>query len=79
MTLKTSEMKNNYSVTIGYRAVLEVSVNAESEEEAKEIALEHIELMRGRLGKGKITLNDDRYKVAGVLNMNDSWIMVQND
>jgi hypothetical protein len=68
----------NYSVTIGYRAVIEVNVKAESEEDARVLALKELEKMRGRIASRNLNLNDDYYKTAGVLNMDESWNMVQS-
>jgi len=65
----------NYQVTIGYKAVIAVSVKAESEQVAKAMALEDFERKeRGKWFKGKyIFLQDDSFSVAGAVNMDKSW------
>jgi hypothetical protein len=68
----------NYSVTIGYRAVIEVNVKTASEEDARVLALKELEKMRGRINSRNLNLNDDSYTTAGVLNMDESWNMVQS-
>jgi len=64
----------NYSVTIGYSAVIEVQLKADSEEEAKQAALELFKKQfRDKAFKGKIILGDDTYGAYGVTNMDKTW------
>lgn len=63
----------NYDVTIGYKAVICASIKAENEEQAKELALKEVEKFRTISGKSKLSLQDDTFTVAGVLDMDQSW------
>jgi hypothetical protein len=65
----------NYQVTIGYRAVITVSVSADSEESAKDKGLsKFIENERKKWFKRQdINLEDDTFGVKGVLNMDETW------
>jgi len=66
-------MKTNFDVTIGYRAVICATVKAESEEQAKEVALKEFEKFRSSANKGKLDLSNDSFEVAGVLDLDKSW------
>ncbi len=66
--------KTEYQVTIGYKAVLTTSVKADSEVDAKAIAMAEFENYRN-FGN-KIDIQDDNYKVQGVLNMTETWNML---
>lgn len=63
--------KINYQATIGYKAVITVSIKAENEEQAKKIALEEFEKYR-HYGK-KCDIQDDNFNVYGVLDMDKTW------
>lgn len=64
----------NYEVTIGYRAVITVSVKAENEEEEKKNAIKTFEKARGRLSGSKgIGLQYDRFAADGIVNMDETW------
>ena len=68
-------MKNkntNYEITIGYKAVICVHVNAENEKEAKEIALKKF---KDGNKFNKCELQDDNYKVDGICDMDATWKM----
>lgn len=67
--------KTNYQVTIGYKAVICVNVKAESEEEAKLLAIDKFEFNRERMYGKNIDLQDDCYRADGVLNMDATWNM----
>jgi len=61
-----------YQITFGYKAVITVNVKAESEAEAREKGLKKFESVRVAVSK-KASLEDDSYKVDGVLNMDETW------
>ncbi|HJV19302.1 MAG TPA: hypothetical protein VJ499_04920 [Flavisolibacter sp.] len=64
----------NYEVTIGYRAVISINVNAENEQESKQKAIEIFEKGRGRLSGSKgINIQDDRFDADGIVNMDETW------
>lgn len=64
-------MKTEYQITIGYRAVVTVTVKAESEDEAKKLGLDYFRDKRNFGAKANI--EDDSYKVDGILNMDNTW------
>jgi len=66
-------MKTNYDITIGYRAVICATVKAESEEQAKELALKEFDKFRSSSNGGKLSLSDDSFEIAGVLDLDKSW------
>lgn len=66
----------NFQVTIGYKAVLSISVKAESEEDAKDKALKIMKEARTKLTTGKMALEDDSYKADGVINTDNTWNML---
>lgn len=71
--------KSQYQITIGYKAVITVDVNASSEEEAKKKALESMKVQRDKMFKVQgFDLQDDNFKADGCLNMDETWNMVQN-
>lgn len=70
--------KTEYQITIGYKAVITVTVKAENESDAKQLALEEFKDKFQRPGSNKINIEDDNFKVDGVLNMDETWNMVQN-
>lgn len=63
--------KINFQVTIGYKAVLTVDIKAETEDQAKKMALEEFD--KYRTFGPKITLQDDNYRADGILNMDKTW------
>lgn len=63
----------NYQITFGYRAVITIDVKALSESEAKQVALLEMDKFKDRAYKGKVLLQDDTYKVDGILNMDETW------
>jgi len=71
---KTITMRN-YQITIGYKAVISVSVKANSEEEAKEKALEKFKKNKDKLFVNGIDLQDDNFKADGILDMDATWNM----
>jgi len=66
-------MKTNYDVAIGYRAVITATIKAESEEQARELALKEFEKFRSNANKGNLQLSDDSFEIAGVLDLDKSW------
>ena len=66
----------NYDITIGYKAVITVAIKANSEQEAKERAINEFVKARDKMISGKVTLNDDTFKVHGVLDMDETWNML---
>ena len=66
--------KTDYSVTIGYKAVITISVTAENEEEAKRMALEEMESVRSKFSKNKyLSLETDSFGAYGITNMDKTW------
>lgn len=65
--------KIKFQCTVGYKAVICVDVIAENEAEAKSMALKEISKMQDRAYKGKVVLQDDNYKIDGILNMDETW------
>ena len=63
--------KINYQLTIGYKAVIQVNLKAENEEQAKKLALEEFEKYR-HYGN-KCDIQDDSFNVYGVLDMDKTW------
>lgn len=64
----------NYQVTIGYKAVINVYVAAESRELAEKLAMEIFKRkVRDKINTGKITLEDDSYGPYGILDMDKTW------
>jgi len=68
----------NFDITIGYKAVFSVSVKANTEEEAKQQAINEFVKNRNKMIVGKVTLQDDNFKVHGVLDMDETWNMLNN-
>ena len=64
-------MKTNYEVTIHFQTLLIVQIKANSEEEAKEKARTLV-IDKGIYAKN-VSVQDNELKVAGALNMDDSW------
>lgn len=65
----------DYSITVGYKAVLSFNIKAENEQEAKEKAKEFF--TKNRFFKSsKITIEDDSYNIHGILNMVKTWNMI---
>lgn len=64
-----------FEVTISYIAVITVNVKADSEEEARKMALQKFrEFERKKWYRRQdIQLQDDTYKVSGSLNMSETW------
>ena len=73
-------MKTNYQITIGYKAVICINVKEENEEAAKETALNLFKNYKDKMfsGKSPLELQDDNFKVDGILNMDETWNMVHN-
>jgi hypothetical protein len=67
-----------FEVTISYRAVITVDVKADSEEEAREIALEKFKTKERKkwYQRNDINLQDDNFKASGSMNMTESWDML---
>lgn len=68
-----------YQVTIGYKAVICVTVKADSESDAREIAVATMANQRDKMFKKQgFELQDDSFDAHGVLNMDETWNMVQS-
>ena len=66
-----------YQVTIGYKAVIVMTVQADSELDAREFAIDEFTKKKDKMYAGKgIELQDDNYKSDGVLNMDETWNML---
>ncbi len=65
----------NFDVTLSYKAVIEIAVKANSEEEAKKKALEYFRNKEREkwYNSKEATLQDDSFKVCGVLDRDESW------
>jgi hypothetical protein len=68
--------KKNINVTFGYRAVITVSVKAENDDEARKIATNEFNDKFRRPGGNNIIIEDDSFKVSGILNMDETWDML---
>lgn len=67
----------NYQVTIGYKAVITISIKAESEIEAKKQAIDKMIKQRDKMFLDKsVDLQDDTIKANGVLNLDETWNML---
>ena len=66
----------NYDITIGYRAVITVAIKANSEQEAKEKAINEFVKSRNKMIGGKVSLQDDTFQVHGILDMDETWGML---
>lgn len=66
----------NFDITIGYKAVFTVAIKANTEEEAKQKAINEFVKNRNKMIVGKVTLQDDTFKVHGVLDMDETWGML---
>lgn len=73
-----AKKKTNYTVTIGYKAVIEVRVKADSEAEAKKLATADFDDKFRLPGATNIDINDDKFAVQGIINMDETWNMVQS-
>lgn len=62
----------NYNITIGYKAALTFDIKAENKEEAEKKALDFFIKQRGFKSQ-KIRIEDDAFKVDGVLDMDNTW------
>lgn len=60
-----------FQITIGYRAVILVTIKADNEDEAKKKALEEFEKYR-HFGD-KCDIQDDSFNAYGCLNMDKTW------
>jgi len=65
----------NFSITIGYKAILSFNIKASSKEEAEKKALEFFDKNREHKNK-KITIDNDSYQIDGILNMDNTWNLV---
>ena len=63
----------NYEVTIGYKAVITVSVKADNEENAKEKALSIFGKNRDKMLQTSLQLQDDSFAAHGIVNMDETW------
>lgn len=70
----TKQKKTEYQVTVGYKAIVSFFIKAESEEEAKKMALEKVR----EVGIYEGELQDETYGADGVLNMDKTWNMLNN-
>lgn len=71
--------KKEYQITIGYKAVVCLTVFANDEIGAKETGLKHfIEQKNKMYNKSQLDLQDDSFKIDGILNMDETWNMVQS-
>jgi len=68
----------NYQITIGFKAVIQLDIKAEDDKSAKELALKKMDAIRKKIESNSICVADSNYKVDGVLNMDETWNMVQN-
>lgn len=69
----------SYQVTIGYKAVISIMVDSDSEQEAKDFAVKEMGRRRDLMfRKNGIELQDDSFAAHGVLNMDETWDMVQS-
>jgi hypothetical protein len=69
----------NYQVTIGYKAVISISIKAVDEDDAKEQAVEIMKKQRDKMFKRQdFELQDDSFAAHGVLDMDETWNMVQS-
>lgn len=67
----------NFQVTIGYKSIISIEVKAETEDEAKKKAVEIFNKEKDKMFvKRNVNLQDDEYKVGGVLNMDETWNML---
>lgn len=64
--------KANFQVTIGYRAIVTFDIKAEDAEQAKKIVLLQVK----EIGIYNGDVQDETYSAAGVLNVDESWNMV---
>lgn len=70
--------KINFQCTVGYKAVICIDVKAENEAEAKQLALKEMGKLQDRAYTGKVILQDDNYKIDGILNMDETWKLLNN-
>lgn len=68
----------NYEVTIGYKAVITVSVKAENEGEAKQLALKKFETSKDKIVNKAVFIQNDSYKAGGCLDMDATWNTINN-
>lgn len=67
-----------YTVTIGYKAVINITVKANSKDEAAEKAVAIMSDQRDKMFKKQgVELLDDSFAAHGVLNMDETWNMVK--
>ena len=66
----------NYQITIGYKAVITIDLQAINEEEAKKAAIKIMSDQRDKMFKKKgVQLQDDNFKADGILDMDATWNM----
>jgi len=65
----------NYQITIGYKAVICVSVKASNEQEAKDIAVKKFAQKKDTIYRNGIELQYDNFKADGILDMDATWNM----
>lgn len=65
----------NYSVTIGYRAVISISVKACSKEDAEAKAIEIFRKQEEKIHKGRrdVCIEHSRFAADGILDMDETW------
>jgi len=66
----------NYQITIGYKAVVCINVNASDEKEAKDIAVKMFTEKKDEIYRNGIELHDDNFNVGGILDMDATWNML---
>ncbi len=64
--------KTEFQITIGYKAVVNFIVKADDAEAAKKMILDKVR----EKGIYDGELQDETYSAAGILNLDDSWNMV---
>lgn len=68
-----SKIMTNYEVTIGYKAVISINVKAESEEDAKVMAVDIMRQRRDKMPNYKCFIQDDNFEADGIINMDATW------
>jgi 2-methylaconitate cis-trans-isomerase PrpF len=62
-----------YQITIGYRAIVTITVKADDEDAAKNIALKIMEKQKKKMISAKVNIENDNYKCDGILDMDGTW------
>ena len=66
----------NYQITIGYKAVICVNIKASDEKEAKDIAINKFAKKKDKIFGNGIELQDDNFKADGILDMDNTWVIL---